>query len=196
MWKDSCYFVSVEHTRRISLSLPSSPWPTRPIDGFQLVYTGLYWYLTPIFNVYCPNLMLTLCTVCYRGWFWLIRILPIEMLQKLKRKTVTSAFMFLLYSQSADLLTEKVPFVLSAERDVPWIGGTLFQYLSIISIIVDELVFSQTKGVLGVTIPYKLVSIINRWIWSGIESMKLSMFNSARNFWYPAILSGLGILLV
>lgn len=57
-WRqDSCCFVSAEHTRRVSLlPLPSSPWSTKAIDGFQLVYTGLYWYLTSIFNVYCPNL--------------------------------------------------------------------------------------------------------------------------------------------
>lgn len=195
MWKDSCYFVSVEHTRRISLSLPSSPWPTRPIDGFQLVYTGLYWYLTPIFNVYCPNLR------AHSLHCVLQRLILTD--QNIANRNVTEAqeedCNFSIYVSFIFPICRfthwKGPFC-PFSRDVPWIGGTLFQYLSIISIIVDELVFSQTKGVLGVTIHYKLVSIINRWIWSGIESMKLSMFNSARNFWYPAILSGLGILLV
>lgn len=58
-------------------------------------------------------------------------------------------------------LTEKVPLSFQQREMFLSLEETLFQYLSIIRIIVGELVFIQTKEVLEVTIHYKCPSRIN-----------------------------------
>lgn len=131
-WRQSsCCFVSVEHTRRVSLlPLLSSPWSTRAIDGFQLVYTGLYWYLTPIFNVSYPNL-------CAHWQHWVLLRMTltdqnidnrnvIEVQEEDFNFSICVSFIFPI----CRFTHWKGPFVFSAESEIPRILVTLFQYLN------------------------------------------------------------------